>query len=293
MADSSTSGTRRQVRDLIQAFETLLAARLCIIDYVGRLARFIPARSSFHSGRHCICVKEQCRESRQCGTFDNQVVPQRLRRQRCAFWKFCHGRILELSTPIMDADVVIGSVALGQYRWPDGEDLPSDFLTTGHRIRVPESDQHMWDDLPALTEEERRQREQVMRAFTDRLEHLIASSSSTPKEDLSRREQVELFLNKYFPRNIQLCDLARSLCLSESRTGELVRELFGQGYSSLLQEVRINHAKDLLANTDFIVSEVAEHCGYRDVSYFHRSFKRFVGSTPLAYRRECQRELQV
>ena len=52
-----------------------------------------------------------------------------------------------------------------------------------------------------------------------------------------------------------------------------------------LIHVRLEHARDLLANTDLSVAIVGDACGYPDPNYFARLFRRHEGVTPGGYRR--------
>jgi AraC-like DNA-binding protein len=78
--------------------------------------------------------------------------------------------------------------------------------------------------------------------------------------------------------------LAEEFHLSE-RT--LIRRLREEGahYQLLLDEVRQELACWLLQNTELSVEAVAERLGYRDTSNFSRTFRRWLGMTPNAWRR--------
>ena len=52
-----------------------------------------------------------------------------------------------------------------------------------------------------------------------------------------------------------------------------------------LQNLRIEHGKELLETSELAVEEISEQVGYADASFFRRLFKRLVGLTPVAYRR--------
>ncbi len=52
-----------------------------------------------------------------------------------------------------------------------------------------------------------------------------------------------------------------------------------------LLALRLGAAKKLLASSDMSVSEIARQCGFADVYYFSRRFKREVGVTPLEFRK--------
>jgi len=53
-------------------------------------------------------------------------------------------------------------------------------------------------------------------------------------------------------------------------------------------QTRLSGARTLLAGTDLPIKTIAEQLGYRDVYYFSRQFRQYVGIPPLAYRRSRQ-----
>ena len=55
--------------------------------------------------------------------------------------------------------------------------------------------------------------------------------------------------------------------------------------SKYVTYLRLEHAKQLLQNSDIPVTEVAMLSGYQNVSYFIRSFKKTYGVSPLKYRK--------
>lgn len=58
----------------------------------------------------------------------------------------------------------------------------------------------------------------------------------------------------------------------------------GVSMVNYLNEVRIRHAKELLANDAFPIKEIAHQVGYEDEKYFARQFKRQENATPAEYR---------
>ncbi|MDR9829200.1 helix-turn-helix domain-containing protein [Vibrio sp. FNV 38] len=57
-------------------------------------------------------------------------------------------------------------------------------------------------------------------------------------------------------------------------------------FTQLRDESRIKVAKQLLIEDQRTPNEIAYRCGYTDLSNFNRAFKRWMGMTPSAYRRE-------
>ena len=51
-----------------------------------------------------------------------------------------------------------------------------------------------------------------------------------------------------------------------------------------INERRIRHAAALLSENQRSVDEIAKDCGYNDIVYFRRVFKRMQGLTPSGFR---------
>lgn len=80
--------------------------------------------------------------------------------------------------------------------------------------------------------------------------------------------------------------LADELSVSISQLNKKLKVTTGYSSSNYILLVKINHAKKLLSasNSSKRVSEVAEDCGFADLSYFTRVFKRMTGVTPSQFK---------
>src|SRR5512138_1798625 len=78
--------------------------------------------------------------------------------------------------------------------------------------------------------------------------------------------------------------LAAAAGLSERYVNELLYEA-GAGFTMRLNELRLRKAAELLARDgDRRISDIAFDCGFNDLSYFNRCFRRRFGLTPTAAR---------
>ncbi|MBD3242512.1 MAG: helix-turn-helix domain-containing protein [Chitinivibrionales bacterium] len=80
-------------------------------------------------------------------------------------------------------------------------------------------------------------------------------------------------------------DTARALGITSRHVSRLCRELGHRSYLDMLDELRIERARSLLAGSHMTVKEVAFACGFGSVSYFIRVFRKRVGVTPVVWRR--------
>ena len=100
-----------------------------------------------------------------------------------------------------------------------------------------------------------------------------------------RLKAVLMILEKRFTEpDFSAQKLAASAGLSERYVNELLYEA-GASFSARLNELRLRKAADLLAkSSNRRVSDVAFDCGFNDLSYFNRCFRRRFGLTPTAAR---------
>lgn len=59
----------------------------------------------------------------------------------------------------------------------------------------------------------------------------------------------------------------------------------GKTFSSLISEIQMENAKQLLEETSMSITEVSEEVGCYDSSHFTRKFKKAFGITPNAFRK--------
>ncbi|SDT49419.1 AraC family transcriptional regulator [Bradyrhizobium canariense] len=100
-----------------------------------------------------------------------------------------------------------------------------------------------------------------------------------------RRKTVLMILEKRFTEpDFSAQKLAAAAGLSERYVNELLYEA-GASFTARLTELRLRKAAGLLARAgEHRISDVAFDCGFNDLSYFNRCFRRRFGLTPSAAR---------
>ncbi len=62
-----------------------------------------------------------------------------------------------------------------------------------------------------------------------------------------------------------------------------MKALTGLSMAEIIRDLRLERAKQLLANKKFNVNEICYMVGFSDVDYFRRIFKTHMGESPSAY----------
>ena len=99
-----------------------------------------------------------------------------------------------------------------------------------------------------------------------------------------RLKAVLLLLEQRFAEpDFSAHKLATAAGLPERYVNELLYEA-GASFTTRLNELRMRKAAGLLARGEGRISDIAFECGFNDLSYFNRCFRRRFGLTPTAAR---------
>jgi AraC-like DNA-binding protein len=79
-------------------------------------------------------------------------------------------------------------------------------------------------------------------------------------------------------------DHVASVCDVHKRTLQRALEVHGLTFKSILDDIRQETAKKALRETEESIRAIARSLGYSEPSNFARSFKRWTGLSPAAFR---------
>lgn len=106
----------------------------------------------------------------------------------------------------------------------------------------------------------------------------------------SNMERVVQYICSNYNRELRLEQLATIFGYNSAYLGKVFHQYTGENFNNYLDRIRITEAKRLLSLDEYKVYEVAEMVGYTNINYFHNKFKKYVGMSPLNYKRQCKNE---
>jgi AraC-like DNA-binding protein len=107
--------------------------------------------------------------------------------------------------------------------------------------------------------------------------------------DYSRLSSFTQAINARFAEPLRIPTLAKTARMSADQLERIVRRVFQMTPEQVLIKRRIEHASQLLRETQLRIADIAADCGYRDQSAFARRFRATVGMTPEAFRKTAGR----
>ncbi len=109
------------------------------------------------------------------------------------------------------------------------------------------------------------------------------------EEGTNLEQEICAWLEEHlYDPNLSLNRVADQFGVSTKMVGLICRKRYGQTFLSYVRDRQIQHAAELLRETDLSLEEISSRCGFANVLTFRRNFKSVMGVNPSEYRGEGQ-----
>jgi len=114
--------------------------------------------------------------------------------------------------------------------------------------------------------------------FAEQFEVVMGSIGNSSRDSVL--DDILYYIEHNYPSNLKLEGIAALFGYNSSYLGKIFNKTVGESFNSYVDQVRIKHAIELLVENKHKVYEIAELVGYKNVDYFHKKFKKYVGESP-------------
>lgn len=94
------------------------------------------------------------------------------------------------------------------------------------------------------------------------------------------------YISEHFPENITSADAAKEASYTHSYFCRRFKSGFGMSFSEYLTIFRITCAKQIMETSEKTLAEISDECGFSAPTHFSSAFKKYVGISPLEYRKK-------
>lgn len=124
--------------------------------------------------------------------------------------------------------------------------------------------------------------------FQNLLFEFLIDLNNPPEQyaNIKKIEKVLNYIGLHYTEHITVSGLCAFVGLSRGYFSEIFKSITGKTVVDYVNQVRIDHSKDLLANTPLKVKDIAQRTGFTDEFYFARVFKKFEGLSPSDFRKQ-------
>ncbi len=92
------------------------------------------------------------------------------------------------------------------------------------------------------------------------------------------------YMEEHYREKLKLQDVADQVYVSQWHLSKLLNRYKGQSFSDILNNIRIEKAKELLRDPSLRIGDIADMVGFLDMAHFSRVFKRQTGLSANEYR---------
>jgi len=115
---------------------------------------------------------------------------------------------------------------------------------------------------------------------------MVLSTNLQQLANTNRLAYAIKYVQENIHRNLTIKELADKACMSEPNFFRCFKQQYGITPVEYINQQRIQLAMKLLYNTSYSVSDICFACGYNNLNYFQKVFKKAAGDTPANYRKK-------
>lgn len=234
-----------------------------------------------HLSGFCTEVRRNPKLASKCKKCDGNAF-EVCKKTRKTYVYRCHMGLMEVATPILCNNLIIGFMLFGQIAPEKNKQELHDYADhIAEQYQLNKSVIHA--QIPLI---EYRTMEYI-NAITELLEmcanHIwLNSIISVHNEGLAC--SIDYYIQQNIDKDLKINDLCALFSISRGTLYNIAKKNFGCGISEYIKLYRLSAAKKLLNRSDMLVSEIAETVGFSDTNYFIRFFKKNTGVTPKKFR---------
>ena len=112
------------------------------------------------------------------------------------------------------------------------------------------------------------------------------SSSRPPQKHLAKLKTILSYVEAHYAEPITIEEMAGVCFYSKSYFMKFFKQSMGIGFIAYLNDFRLEIAARMLLSADANILDIGSACGFENLSYFNRSFKKKYGVTPGRFRKK-------
>ena len=92
------------------------------------------------------------------------------------------------------------------------------------------------------------------------------------------------YMEEHYSEKLTLSKVAEKTYVSQWHLSKLLNRQEGKSFSEILNQIRVEHAKELMQEMSYRIVDISELVGFTDVAHFSRVFKKMEGISANEYR---------
>ena len=149
--------------------------------------------------------------------------------------------------------------------------------------------------VSAVSDEERGSELLVQGLITEFLGFIIKHKLFTDEKIADKRSTGQLvpfkrvvsYIEQNYAQKIMLADLAKTAGMTPKYFCSFFYGMTRKTPIEYVNNYRIERACEQLLSTEMSITDIGLNCGFNEISYFIKTFRKAIGTTPHQYRKNC------
>ncbi len=130
--------------------------------------------------------------------------------------------------------------------------------------------------------------DEAMESLSERLANASSSEQEPTADDNTTAnnfivKQAISYIEQHYKEKLTLTDVAEKVYVSHWHLSKLLNST-GKSFSDVLNEIRIENAKELMEDSSLHIADISDRVGFADTAHFSRVFKKYTGISAGEYR---------
>ena len=130
--------------------------------------------------------------------------------------------------------------------------------------------------------------DEAMESLSERLDKNARKEEEELDEDNTSAnnfivKQAIAYMEQHYKEKLTLTDVAEKVYVSHWHLSKLLNST-GKSFSDVLNEIRIENAKELMEDSSLHIADISDRVGFADTAHFSRVFKKYTGMSANEYR---------
>lgn len=122
-------------------------------------------------------------------------------------------------------------------------------------------------------------------------ENSILLNVPVKTEKYKKISEIAKYITENYHESISLADIADSFYISKCYLSRIFKEITGFTVNEYINITRIKRAQQLLEQSKYNITEIADIVGYESITYFEKVFKKYLETSPLKYRKKFMKKV--
>ena len=264
----------RKIKEIISDFANITGISIALLDIN---LKYI-AKYEYNEPELCRIIQSFPRGKALCHHSDMDLL-YRCRKERGFVSHICHAGITDSAMPIIKDGIITGYIILGRIRRSDSIDQIYDKISWLEQSREQLQDSYF--KIAAFNQSQ-------LKSISNLISNILFANAISIELESPLSEIIE-YININLTEHLSVTDICTRFHISKNTLYKLFANTFDCTINYYIILKRLDTAKFLLETSGKPISDIAELAGIPSQAQFCRTFKKYTGVSPSAYRADSQK----